>query len=477
MSVTESLTQRSDPEGGHGLASDPGIGDGSRPSRGRWWLLSILLILYFVSALDRVIIAMVIDPIKADLGIDDVQVGLLVGVGFVLSYALCGIPMGWLADRFSRRWIIYGGVMVWGFATATCGLAANFGQLFASRLMVGAGESALTPSAHSMISDAFPRRNLGFVISIYMLGGVVGGGMSFIVGGLIVSYVQDLPPTSIAGISFAPWQLVFLLAAAPAILLGGLIFLVREPMRAPRQKGAKLLGMGPFLRTRWRLWVSFSLVFGATSVILGALLFWQPTYLTRYFHWSPSDYGLALGLLSTSGGIFGMLFSGWCVDRLYRKGVKDAHLRYYIFAIAFSAPLTVVALTSSNVWIYLTLIWFAYAFLINFLGFGSAAVQITTPPELRGRMSALFTAVIVSVFGAGLGPVVPAIILQHFIGDPARVGDALAYTVGVCAAVAVAAAIYGLKPLREAVQALEDPVQPLFSDQTPQFDSATGSGR
>lgn len=140
------------------------------------------MLAYIFSFIDRQILALMIEPIKADLGLSDTQFSLLHGLAFSLFYAFMGLPLAYLADRFSRPKIIAVGVVFWSIATAFCGLSKNFIQLFLSRMGVGVGEAALSPAAYSMFSDMFSKDKLGRAVAVYSIGSFVGGGIAFQVG-------------------------------------------------------------------------------------------------------------------------------------------------------------------------------------------------------------------------------------------------------------------------------------------------------
>ncbi len=125
-----------------------------------WYATIILALLYWLSILDRFIISLLVEPIKQDMGITDVQFGMLHGLAFSVTFSLLGLIAGTFADRFSRRWVIYASVSIWSLATAACGLAQQFWQLLLARVGVGAGEAGLNPSATSMLTDLFPRDRL-----------------------------------------------------------------------------------------------------------------------------------------------------------------------------------------------------------------------------------------------------------------------------------------------------------------------------
>lgn len=426
-----------------------------------WALLGLLLLYYTVAIIDRNAISMVVDPIRAELDISDVQISLILGLAFSSTYSTFGIFMGWLVDRVPRRWVICGGMVLWGAAETACGLAASFMGLFGARMFVGLGESALMPAAHSLISDSFARKDLAKAMSVYSMGSVIGGGLALVIGGAAVDYLSTRGGMSFPFIGHTqPWQSVFLLTGLPTILLAFLIFLVPEPARrrqavADGPTAKPRIGFAGFMRRNWRLWVIFFGVFGVMNVVNGAMIYWQPAYMSRFFHWRPADYGMALGLISAVAGAAGMLFSGWLVDRMYAGGQKDAPLRYYFWALIASAPLVITAFLAGNVWVFLGLIWVAKFAMINFLGFASAAVQLTTPREFRGRAAGIFTTIVVSLVGAVAGPVIPAAITQYILHDETQIGLALAITVAVCVPIALITIVWGRKHFRRAIAEAE----------------------
>ncbi|MCC7489595.1 MAG: MFS transporter, partial [Gammaproteobacteria bacterium] len=158
-----------------------------------WYVVVVLTFGYVVSFLDRQIFALLIQPIREDLGLSDTQVSLVGGLAFALFYTLLGIPIGRLADRRSRRGLIAIGVTIWCLMTAACGLARNYWTLFLARVGVGVGEATLNPAALSLISDYFPRHRRGQAISFYNMGVGLGVGIANIVGAWAISVATAAP--------------------------------------------------------------------------------------------------------------------------------------------------------------------------------------------------------------------------------------------------------------------------------------------
>ena len=163
----------------------------------RWYVIFVLLLAQAFSFLDRMIMGLLVGPIRESFAISDTQYSLLAGLAFSLFYAVMGIPLARIADSRSRRNLIVWGIAVWSLMTALCGLARNFWTLFLARVGVGVGEAALGPAAYSMITDYFPRSTLARALSIYMLGVTIGSGFAYMLGGAVVAYVQTLDVISL----------------------------------------------------------------------------------------------------------------------------------------------------------------------------------------------------------------------------------------------------------------------------------------
>lgn len=203
------------------------------PSAAIGWYTTILLaLLYWLSLLDRTIISLMVTPIKQDLGLTDTQFGLILGAAFAVSFSVFGLIAGTIADRYSRRTIIYVSVTVWSVATAACGGAASMWHLLLARVGVGAGEAGLNPCASSMITDLFPPKKLTLALAVYALGASVGAGCAFLFGGVLVEAVSKTPTITLPVIGeVRSWQAVFYIIGLPGIFVALLTFTIPEPKR------------------------------------------------------------------------------------------------------------------------------------------------------------------------------------------------------------------------------------------------------
>jgi MFS family permease len=195
------------------------------------YVLGVLVLVYVLNFLDRQIITILAEDIKADLGITDAEIGFLYGTAFAVFYAVFGIPLGRLADVWSRRSLISLGLGFWSAMTALSGLAGNFVQLGAARVGVGVGEASATPAAFSMLSDSFPVRARATVLALYSSGIYIGAGLGILIGGQIVDRWNAAFPAGDAPFGLVGWQAAYLAVGLPGLLLAIWVRTLREPAR------------------------------------------------------------------------------------------------------------------------------------------------------------------------------------------------------------------------------------------------------
>ena len=195
-----------------------------------WYALGVLFLVYLLNFVDRQILSILANDIKADLGLDDAQLGFLYGTAFAIFYALFGIPLGRLADGWNRTRLLAIGIGLWSLMTALSGFARNAATLTAARIGVGIGEATSAPCAYSLISDMFPQRLRGTALGIYSAGLFTGSGLSLLIGGSVVeawnrAYPQDAP------LGLAGWQAAFLVVGVPGLAMALWVASLREPPR------------------------------------------------------------------------------------------------------------------------------------------------------------------------------------------------------------------------------------------------------
>lgn len=419
-----------------------------------WAGLAILVLLAFVSFLDRQVIALMVSPIERSLRISDSQIGLLQGAAFGLVYPIVAIPFGYAADRYPRRWLIFWCVLLWSMSAMASGLAATFSFLFAARVGVALGEAALGPVTASLLSDIFPKKRLATVFSIYGSGSIVGQAAALVIAGAVISWAKGGFDAPWFG-HLAAWQVTFVLTGAPAAILAGLVFVVPEPRRESRQGIS--VGVPPprwsevfdFVRETWAFLACFVVGQSLLMLIGAGTWVWLPAAVERSFGWNPAHVGSVVGLFTLAFGLTGQLANGLIVDKMFqRRG--DAHLRYYVFAAVIVTLSGCIAPLGRTPWMYLLLLG-PMKFLLNFAGVMNAALQVVTPPRLRGRLTALTSAVI-GLVGWTLGPSMVTFVSDVVLHDRSKLIWAIALVTGVLMPIAGILFALGMRPMREAVE-------------------------
>ena len=419
-------------------------------------MLFVLWLLYSVSFLERYIVTMLVDPMKRDLGLSDLQMGLILGPAFAVCYAAATIPFGWLADRFSRRSVIFGGVTIWSIATMGVGLARSFGALFGVRIGVGLGEAALTPTAYSLVSDGFPRERLTIAFAIFQTGVKFGSAAAFIVGGALLTYANSLGDISFGGFKLFPWQFVMLVAGAPGIVIAWLVFTFREPARVtPIAVSAD--GLVPFLKSHRRLMTLMGLGFTFMSVCPSALSMWVPSFILRNYGWSPVQYGTALGLINILAAVT-VVFKGGLVDWLFARGMADAHIRFYCWLLVIGIPIACGAFFVPDARLFLALYGVLQVIVIPYSFYANATLSIVVPSHFRGRIFGTML-LMFSLVGGAIGPVIVGFLTDRVFGGPANVGISLAVTLGFCMPAALICLVRVLGEVRCAVNEVDLAIQ------------------
>jgi MFS family permease len=404
-----------------------------------WGVTVCLSLGYALSFLDRELLSLVIEPVKQSFELTDFQVSLLMGPAFAIFYTVMGIPLGWAADRYSRTRLIAIGMSLWSVMTAFCGLSANFLQIFIARIGIGVGEAALTPSAVSLLSDYFPKTKLPFALSIYSIGMFIGAGMAGVGGGYVLTLLRDVTWTVPIFGTLVFWQIGFLIAASPGVLLALIILFIREPKRkemATDHKGNDQKASFPMaFKYMWERKKMFLCLFvgGSMVAILQYQSLWYPEHFMRSWDWTRAQAGQATGLPTIFGGISGLLLGGYYMSSQAKKGVKDIALKLaFISAIGIAIPAVLMPLMSDTALAIggVTIIKF---FVAMPLIAGTTAIRMAVPNQMRGQFTAMYF-VFVGLIGANLGPVMPGFINTYIFGEAA---GTLGYALAISAALTI----------------------------------------
>lgn len=400
-----------------------------------WYVAFFLSSAFALAYIDRQIIALLVGPIKDDLGLSDIQISLLGGLAFVLFYTLMGIPLGRLADRSNRTRLIAAGMFFWSIMTMLCGFARSFTHLFIARVGVGVGEATLSPSALSIISDYFSAEKLGRATSIYLTGSWVGIGLAFVLGGAIIDFAGDVETIAIPLLgSLKPWQLVFVVVGAPGVVMALLTLTITEPVRRGR-----LVALGEsvpfrqawaFIWQRKRFYFCHFFGFGLYVAFGLGVSFWAIEYFVRTMEVDRSWISYRYGGIAFVCGASGALASGWLSDFYERRGYLNAKLATALLGMVLALPLGLSLGFVESTGAALALFG-ALTFLSSFpYAPAAAALQTVTPNELRGLTIGIYL-FIANSLGLVIGPTLIATLTELFFNDTSRLADAMSMAAAV----------------------------------------------
>ena len=395
-----------------------------------WVVVAILIATAILSYTDRQVLSLLVDPIRKDLGIGDAQISLLLGAAFALVYGVAGIPLGYFADRTSRRNLIFAGIVIWSLATIACGLSHSFGQIFASRIFLGLGEAVLSPAAISLISDYFPPQRRGFAVGLFLSGIAIGSGAAILIGGGVLHGVELGLLSSTPLAHQAPWRLVLLLIGAPGLVWSAVILIIREPAR--RASEASLTGAGDgggAGQDRWalvRIWrrvAPIYVIVATASLVDNAVGAWGPSLLIREFARDPGKIGIELGLLLTIGFGGGVLIGGFLADRASLSGGLPSKMRICMIVGGLILPAALLMNSEQFLVVLFSVpLYFLLSGIVTAVGFSS--ILDIVPNRSRGLAMAISFFLNVAV-GAGVGPTAVTLSGAHIFGDRAGLAPAI----------------------------------------------------
>ncbi len=406
----------------------------SPETAGRWTIVVLLLAVQIFANVDRQVLNVVVEPVKAEFGLSDKVMGLLTGAAFSVFYAILGVPLALLADRANRRNLIAAAIAVWSAMTVFCGLATTALQLILARIGVAVGEAGAGPASQSIVSDLFAPKERAMPMAMLAVGPNLGIMFGFIAGSMLAE-------------AFG-WRMAFLVVGVPGLLMALIILAaMREPRRgyvdgfkdepddeewvkfktrmAEALTGTAMsilfdgqlfsrlrkiivaiwdFGFGDLVRTiikrRSLLWIIAG--FSCAGMFGYGAIAWATAFFHRSYGLSPGEIGPIIGILVGVGGAVGTLAGGWLADR---TGKRDVRWRLWIICITASiaAPLSIAAFLANNQWLTLALLTLPASLAIFHAGPSFALVQELVPLRLRA-LAAAFLLFCLNVIGGGLGP-------------------------------------------------------------------------
>lgn len=388
----------------------------SRMSGYAIYVLVLLSLANVLNYMDRLALSVLLPAIKADLQLTDSELGLLTGFAFSICYAVCGIPIARLADVGVRKNIVAAALVIWSGATAACGAALGFWQLFATRIFVGAGEAGCIAPSQSIICDYVPSERRSSALAFHIAGTIVGTALSIVISAQLERLVG--------------WRWTFALLGVPGFVLATVIWLtLREPkrgqmdrsvLRAPSRIGVRetftvLAGNHVF-----RLIVIFYVL---TGFLQNGFNQWLASFYTRVHGVSPADFGLALGIAMGAGSGLGLVLGGLLADRLASQGLATP-LRASAIATLLAVPTALLCLFAGHMATSIVMVGLASAMWSMSNGPLIASIFEVTPPSMRAVAVAVPT-FFGSVIGMGLGPLSVGLASDHLA--PTIGAEALRY--------------------------------------------------
>ena len=445
------------------LGAEPASNGGYPRPVYAWSVVAILIGAAILSYTDRQVLSLLVDPIRRDLGISDTQVSLLLGSAFALIYGVAGLPLGYLADRVSRRNLIAAGLLIWSLATMAGSLAHGFGEMFASRVFVGLGEAALSPAAIALISDYFPPSRRGLAVGFFLSGIAMGSGVAIMLGGAVLQAVDAGLFAGTALAHLAAWRMVLVLVGLPGLAWCGLTFAIKEPMRHVRGEGA--LSAAPSShasedvgapRFSWGTAAGVYLVVAMASLVDNAVGAWAPSLLIRSFGKTGGEIGLLLGLLLTVGFGGGVLIGGFLADKAVtlrrRLGVS-------LIAASLIPPMSLLMLSHDFTIVLLTIpVYFALSGVVTAVGF--ASILQVVPARSRGLAMSISFFLNVAL-GAGVGPTAVSLAASQLFHLSTNLAPPIVFV--VCAGYGTVWAALWLTRLRQATSPIR-PIRPNARD-------------
>ena len=352
-------------------------------------VLALLLLAYIFNFLDRQILGILAQPIKADLHLSDTEFGAIGGLAFALLYSVLGLPLAYLADRTSRSAVVAGSLAVWSAFTALCGTATGYGQLFLYRLGVGVGEAGGVAPSYALIADYFAPERRARALAVFSLGVPIGLASGTLIGAYIAAALN--------------WRAAFVAMGVAGILLAPVLLItVRDKgLASGGSAQTSIAQVFPLLARKPAFWL---LAFAAScSSLTGyGLALWTPSVLMRSYGLDLRSTGTFLASLVLIGGCSGVFAGGWLADRLGRAD-RGWYARLPAIAWLITAPAFALGLLVPSLWLAWPLLLLGNALTILWLGPVATAVQHLVPRPMRATASASFL-LINNLVGLGVGP-------------------------------------------------------------------------
>ncbi len=416
----------------------------------QWYLVFVLTLTYIVNYVDRGVINLMVEPIKRDLNLTDIQMSVLIGFAYVSLYCLGIVPAGYIADRINRRLMLAGAVVMWSGAALMSGFAGNYTQLLVARAALGLGESALPPTAYSLLRDGVSDRNRGRAFSIYNSALILGNGTGALVGGAVFALAtQGVFSTLPFFSNLRPWQYVMVIPGLCGALIALLLLTAREPPRGATPTKAEPVSFAELFRHMWLNAGIYLVIFTATiTVSLGfaGWNIWIAAAIGRTWGLSPSTIGKTIGTLGLIIFPPAVFLVGYLMDFIRRKWNNPAAPFWVAIGgcLLNIAPAMLVLHAPS-----IRLMWIFYG---CYIFCTTAGVQIAcgyllatfTPGRLMGKATSCYYLTNNLIAGA-TAPTIMAAVAQFAFDGPRALANSLSICYSVFISMTIVVLIIGIR--------------------------------
>jgi MFS family permease len=420
----------------HDAAAPRGLGEPApQPVTPRQvWLVLLLMMAVILAFADRSLLSILVDPIKTDLKINDVQASLLMGLSFSVIYSFAALPFGALADRVDRRRLISLAILAWSVATIFSGFAHSFWQLFVGRMGLGVAEAALGPAAFSLVRDSFAPGQRGRAFATFQASHLLGAGSALLFGGTLLglALAGRFAAIPVFG-SFHPWQQVMIALGLLGLPVAALTLTIQEPPRPALAAGARRSNFGDawrFIMDNKAICIPFWIGIGLFTMAQGGMTGWTAMAVHRTWDIAIPAVGKTLGPIQMGMALIGSFTLGSVLDMTTKRGLPDAPVlvggvSLSLAAVAALSQLFIPTLQGAMI-AYVVLLFFFAANSIS----GSAGLALIAPPHLAGKLQAII-GLAINLMGLATGATVVALVSTHLFHGPRALHDGLATVVAI----------------------------------------------
>lgn len=412
-----------------------------------------MLIAYVLAYVDRLIVSLLVEPIKAELLLSDTQIGVIVGLSFALFYSLMGIPIARIADGGNRKRLLVACAAIWSVMTALCGFASGFWSLFMARVGVAVGEAGIAPTSLSMISDNFPAERRSRPISLWVFGGPLasvlafGGGAALLVEGGAIDQLRN-----ILGSDLSAWRLILIGLGVLGMPLVLVLLTIREPIRrsdyGTDYAAASVRQTLKFVKQHRLV---FFYYFGGVALcflVLNGILIWLPAILMRQYGMTLSEAGTSIAALSLMAGLVGTVGGGYLNDLVIRRGFPDGSVRATLMCAACgSLPLALTVFVDEPIFA-LILFGTGITGMAGATTIPQIAMQQVAPNRMRAQIAAGYF-FLINIVGFGLGPVAVGAATDYVFGNETMISWSIFVVVVAAMPIALTMLALACRPFRE----------------------------